>query len=314
MRNGANVDHVAEEVWHVLVFGLPRPDKNIALGPGVVLRPLRFPLDSFDLLAAGAAGFRQSGCLEPLGRGCTAEIVSQADATGPPGYNVLNRAWLALTMLVLRGYTTAMGVACSEYSWDELAHPQNHPTWDQPGRGPRYRRCRDDLPPFKGSLLDYHIKLFSSAPAPLSLVDADTSWVLRTFETCDQIAGESLSFQLALEAASDWRFAKERRSAVARLWAGIEALLQISTELTYRTAILAASLLEPRGQGRLRRFQAIKKLYGLRSKAVHGAAVSDAELQDTVSRSFDLLRSLLLAALEVGHPLAKQDFDKALFF
>jgi hypothetical protein len=81
----------------------------------------------------------------------------------------------------------------------------------------------------------------------------------------------------------------------------------------FRIALLAASLLEPRGEARKARFQEVKKLYGLRSKAVHGSALTDDLLQDAMSDSYHLLRDLILLAIERGHMFTMMDFDCALF-
>lgn len=59
-------------------------------------------------------------------------------------------------------------------------------------------------------------------------------------------------FRFALEAAVDWRYAKGPRAAVARIWAGVESLLGISSELVYRVSLTAASVVALRGAERVR--------------------------------------------------------------
>ena len=86
------------------------------------------------------------------------------------------------------------------------------------------------------------------------MTSEDTAWVHANFDTFSRIAGESAAFRLALEAAIDWRFAKDKRTAIGRLWSGIESIFGITSELVYRISLLSASLLEPRGAGRLARF------------------------------------------------------------
>lgn len=48
----------------------------------------------------------------------------------------------------------------------------------------------------------------------------------------------------------------------AYIWSGIEALIDISQELTFRLALSAASLLETRGEQRYERYLQNQKLYG----------------------------------------------------
>ena len=88
--------------WYVLIAGLPRSAAALTLAPGVSLRPLEQPLSVFDVACAGAVGFRGWAVLEPVAPGCCSEIESAKDAAILPGYDTLNRAWLASTLLVLR--------------------------------------------------------------------------------------------------------------------------------------------------------------------------------------------------------------------
>ena len=129
----------------------------------------------------------------------------------------------------------------------------------------------------------------------------------------NHLAAEHGPLRLALEAAVDWRYASEPRTAVARLWTGIEAIFGISSELVHRISFLSASLLAPRGTERRDKFLAVKKLYGLRSKMVHGEAVQPDKATEAMRDSFALLRDLLLLSIERGHALGREDFDAALF-
>ena len=81
--------------WYVLIAGLSPPQGEIHLASGLALRPLGVVPSVFDLAAAGAAGFRQWAALEPFASLCTCEIESSFDGAAPPGYDTLNRAWLA---------------------------------------------------------------------------------------------------------------------------------------------------------------------------------------------------------------------------
>ena len=132
-------------------------------------------------------------------------------------------------------------------------------------------RSRRELPPFKGGLLDFHMRILTDeGVSERRLADEDTAWIEKHFDVFNRLTAESEKFRFALEAAVDWRYSKDTRSAVARLWSGIEAIYGISSELVYRISLLTASLLEPRSANRKMRFEAVKRLYNLRSKIVHG--------------------------------------------
>ncbi|MFQ5916066.1 MAG: hypothetical protein ACE5JS_23070 [Nitrospinota bacterium] len=172
-----------------------------------------------------------------------------------------------------------------------------------------------DLPRFIGDILDFHLTLLvDQNPRTDPINEEDIEWVYQHFTTFDRLAANSEVFRFALEAAIDWRYAKDVRAAIARLWSGIEAIFGVTSELVYRISLLSASLLEPRGEKRKAKFEAIKKLYGIRSKAVHGESLSEEILSFAMNDSSRLLRDLLLLTIEKGHVLGLDDFDEAIFF
>jgi len=306
--------------WYVLVAGLGHLSVARPLAPGVTLRPLPQRLTVFDLAAAGAAGFREWAVLEPFAPVCTCEIETARDSSTLPGYDTLNRAWLVSALLVLRGFTQHLSIACSAYSWNEIAGHQERTSGafkeqlQEEGVEAAVHRSSRKLPRFSGNTLDFHLKMLIDDQARDDEVgEDDARWVSTHFPTFNRLASDSASFRLALEAAVDWRYAKEPRSAVARLWSGIEAMFGISSELMYRIALISASLLEPRGDTRRSRFTEIKRLYNLRSKAVHGEALSEEKLSFAMNTSFRLLRDIMLLTIERGHVLTQADFDDAVF-
>jgi hypothetical protein len=119
--------------WYVLVAGLASPKVPLTLAPGLSLIPLDSPLSVFDLAAAGGVGFREWPVLEPISHLCTCEIESAKDSDVGPGCDTLNRAWLISALLVLRGFSRHLGVACSAYSWNTVA-----------GHRAKVRRCGNE--------------------------------------------------------------------------------------------------------------------------------------------------------------------------
>ena len=146
-----------------------------------------------------------------------------------------------------------------------------------------------------------------------NLVYLKLPWIREHYDVFNDLAASSEPFKFALEAAIDWRFAKDARSAVARLWSGIEAIFGITSELVYRLSLLAASLLAERGDARKAKFEAVKKLYGLRSKTVHGEPLSEDKLASALNDSYHLLADLLILSIHRGHVLGQDDFDQAVF-
>jgi hypothetical protein len=76
---------------------------------------------------------------------------------------------------------------------------------------------------------------------------------------------------------------------------------------------MAASILHPRGPQRRECFHRVKKLYGVRSKAVHGDDISEERLTEGLDGSFCLLRDLLLAFIIRGSAYTDEDYEHAIF-
>ena len=304
--------------WYVLVYGLQLEHSPMHLGSGLTLLNLGAPLTVFDLAAAGAAGFSAWATLEPFAPGCMCEIESAVDAATKPGFDALNRAWLVSATLVLRGFGRHLCLACSAYPWSTIAGHQKRTAgvfkaqMAEEGVQAAVHQSRRELPTFKGQLLDYHLHPFSTASfKDVPVTSADARWIKRHFDTFNKLAHESERFSFSLESAVDWRFQKDRRAAIARLWSGIEAVFGIEQELVFRVSLTIASLLAPRGEERLSKFEAVKKLYATRSKAVHGESLSEDALSAAIGESYDILRLLLMHQVELGRVFTKKDCERA---
>jgi len=304
--------------WHVLIVGLSRPTATLTLGPGILLRPLEQPLTVLDLAAAGAVGFRGWAVLEPVASKCFSEIESSNGVAIGPGYNTLNRAWLASVLMMLRGFTRHICVACSSYSWNLVAGHQKQASLafqKYQGGEAQGQDSERTLATFSGNLLDFHLSLLINKDARNDEVTTeDAIWINDHFEIFNELAANSQPFRFALEAVIDWRYSKDPRSAVARLWSGIEAIFGITSELVYRISLLSASLLAERGEPRKAKFEEVKKLYGLRSKVVRGEKLPDDKIALALDDSYRLLADLLLLSINKGRALGQEDFDRAVFW
>jgi hypothetical protein len=73
-------------------------------------------------------------------------------------------------------------------------------------------------------------------------------------------------------------------------------------------SLYVAIVLAPRGPQRIAEFKRVKGLYDTRSKAVHGEPISEEGLFAGVHESFELLRALLLDAVQRGELRSERDF------
>lgn len=305
--NQPHPPHGGPDAWHVLVIGLPLVEQEYNLGQSVILRRLLRRLSVFDLASIGAAGFHEWAVLEPLASAATAELISPRGEAEIPGYDALNKCWLASSLLVLRGFARHTCPAVSAYSWNFIAGHQAHTSETfrtqlvEEGVDRAVYSPRGSLPPFVGGLLDYHLRLLIPVDTRDDPFDAtEAEWIKEHFQRFNLLAAENDQFRFAFEAAVDWRYARGPRSAIARLWAGIEALFGIKSELVHRISLLASTALHPRGPERIRGFKETKRLYDLRSRAVHGAAVAEDALLAGAHQSYELLRLLLLDIVHRG--------------
>lgn len=303
------------EAWHVLVCGLRMAEDAFDLGASLSLRRLVNPLTVFDLAATGGVGFREWAILEPLASAATAEMISPSVAAAAPGYDALNKCWLASALLVLRGFAGHLCPAVSSYSWNFVSghQAQTAPIFRRQfvdeGVDAAVFRPRGSLPPFKGGILDYHLKLLLPRETRGSAFDSDEArWFQGHMERFNLLAAENERFRFGLEAVVDWRFSKDHRAAIARLWSGIESIFGISSELVYRVSLLGSTVLAPRGPQRVASFKRVKETYGIRSKAVHGEPVPQERLEKGVNDSYEILRALLLDAVERGKLRNEEDY------
>jgi hypothetical protein len=305
--------------WYVLLWNL-KVATELCLAPGLTLRPLGTPLAIWDLAAAGAAGFRDWATLEPFAHNIHCELETAKDAAILPGYDTLNRAWLISSLLLLRGFGRSLPIAASAYSWQSVAGHQGrtkhvfHQQLAEEGVETAVHSSRRALPPFTGFLLDYHLRILTCPTAGSEeLRREDADWIRAHFDKFNHLASASERFRFALEASTDWRYCKDARTAISRLWAGIECLFGISSELVFRLSLMAACVLHPRGDERRECFHRVKKLYGIRSKAVHGDDISPERLNEGLDSSFRLLRDLLLAFIDHGKEFSEEDYELAIF-
>jgi hypothetical protein len=101
----------------------------------------------------------------------------------------------------------------------------------------------------------------------------------------------------AIHSLSTYKWHSLPRAQLALIWAGIEGLFGVDSELSFRVSLYIARYLSPRkGQRQRTIFESIKKLYSIRSKAVHGGTIKNP--QESVIESAMILRRLIVKCAE----------------
>ncbi len=163
-----------------------------------------------------------------------------------------------------------------------------------------------------------HVQLLEDVPAarrfaePSPLRVDDLAWVKSHLLVWASLL-ELPAFRLAVDSLTTHHMHANLRMCAAALWAGVEALFAINSELRFRLAAFAAAYLEPRGAGRLELYKEMKQLYDYRSKAVHGASTSDKLLHAHVLKVRCILSRLLCKMTETGAQPSLADFEGVLF-
>ena len=196
-------------------------------------------------------------------------------------------AWWIISALRVKTQTELLIPAVSDYSWSTIAGVD----------GDCHAQLIEDVPQAR------------ARSAPIEITESDLQWVLHNLTTFGRLL-EVPKFRLAVTSLTTHHLENSDRMMVATLWVGIEALFEVQSELRYRISALAASVLEVRGQGRYDLYKRIKKLYDVRSKAVHGSPISGEKINEHILEVRGLLSRLVCKVVELGEVPNEEAFEK----
>jgi hypothetical protein len=130
-----------------------------------------------------------------------------------------------------------------------------------------------------------------------ALSDADCTWLEQNFCHSQRLLSEH-GFQNAVHCLATYHWHTLPRARLALLWAGIEGLFAVDSEIVFRVSLYSAKFLAPDDPSQQKQiFSDVKRLYGVRSKAVHGGKLKG-DPHDSVVESVALLGRLVRACIE----------------
>ena len=138
----------------------------------------------------------------------------------------------------------------------------------------------------------------------------DIAWLSKYYPKAYSLLDND-SFRTAVHSLSSYYWHSVPSVQLSVLWAGIESLFNIQSEISFRLSASIAKFLEPTNSSKgLSLYQKTKKLYGFRSKAVHGvqSEIPETILPDTVK----LLNLLIKKCITNGKLPPKT--EKLLFY
>lgn len=94
------------------------------------------------------------------------------------------------------------------------------------------------------------------------------------------------------------------------IWSGIERLLGVDSELSRRIALYSSIIIPGSKIERMENFKKVKKLYNVRSAAVHGKGATQSSLQEGYHGASILLSGLLRRCVEIGRVPTTAELDE----
>jgi hypothetical protein len=276
------------QAWFYPVIGLHTDQENVQLWEGIKFQRIQEGPNAFELGAA----LEDRRMFLKIGRYCEFmewEIVIPWNV-GDPSHVAGTWGRVILDALRVRTQASLLVPAGCNHSWSSLNafKDQSCKSW-----------VMEDAPAAK------------IVGPPVTIRESDFQWVADYIGDFADRLGHG-NFETAAEALASHFQHGDYRVMTALLWAGIEALFGISQELSHRLAAYIALALEPRGRACSDLYRRVKKLYNVRSKAVHGGAVGDNDLCEHIIEVRGLLSRLLCRFTEAAWLPDEQDFEDML--
>ena len=148
---------------------------------------------------------------------------------------------------------------------------------------------------------DFHVTNYAfkglSSGRPERITPAKHRWIADHYRSAKALQDQD-RYRDAVHCLSSYRWHSMPRAQLALLWSGIEGLFGVDYELSFRLSLYIARFLAPRSRARQKSlFDSTKKLYTVRSKAVHGGKLKNAH--EAVEDSVSLLRKLVIKCAEI---------------
>lgn len=147
-------------------------------------------------------------------------------------------------------------------------------------------------------------RLPSVAPAS----DTDLDWAAAQCNAFHGLLDEN-RFQNAVRCYSNAHYLFDDDAKIMLIWAGIEGLLDVDSELRRRIALHAAILLDGTPAEKALYFKRVKKGYDVRSRVVHGAGAKSEILQQGYALAGEVLLTLLRKCVELGRVPRAAELD-----
>lgn len=273
-----------------ICFALLGLHTNVAefnLKPLISFRRVIEPPGEMEL----ARAIRESALFGAIGRYSnlvTHELGIQTHGRNPQA--TLNIGWWFISALRIKTLADFLVPAYADYSWSVIAALD---------KGECTAALLEDVP--QARRIDDGVVVSQQ----------DFEWAAKSLVPIAELL-KVPAFHVAVDALTTHPHLLSPRMMVASIWSGIEAILGVGTELRYRLSLSIAVLLEPRGPDRTRAYKTVMKMYDTRSKAVHGAKLSDSQLIDHLKAARRLLSVMVCGIVDRRHVPTQDDLERML--
>lgn len=287
-RAAERLNSVKGNKWYFAIIGLEGELDEFALPPLAKIQRVTEPPGEVEL----ASALKNSELFSAIGR--YSKLIKYELSIDREALNsdqaAMNFAWWTISMLRIKALAEILIPAMSDYSWSTISAITD---------GKCYAQLLEDVPTVR-------------ITNQVVLTQSDADWITNNIIGLGKL-GEYPKFRLAVDSLTTHHFSNSERMMAATLWSGIEALFEIQSELRFRLAVLIASILEPRGNSRKEAYRMIKKLYDVRSKAVHGSPLTNARISEHIVEVRKLLSRLLCLFIESGKLMSENYIDELVF-
>jgi hypothetical protein len=141
-------------------------------------------------------------------------------------------------------------------------------------------------------------------------IDSQVQWAT-TFQSNYDILLNKARFMTSLRYFSNSHYLFDTDARIMLLWAGIEGLLDVDSELRRRLALYASILFDGTAAEKYVYFEQVKKSYDVRSKVVHGGGATPEKLSEGYRFASQVLVRLLVKCVELGRVPTPSELDQA---
>jgi hypothetical protein len=239
-------------------------DAEFHFSDEVIIRPAKLPTDHIELQAY-ARSQRDYGFLVALAEEVSFEIEIRGEDQRSAAANSWNHQWLLILLSII------------------VQSPIYHPISSTKPSKKLDRNC-------------CHIQNIFVAPGifneKVKCSNAHLLEAKKLYGNFKDLLSEKAFVHATSIAAHNFNEPK-KSIRMAGIWSGIEALLNVQSELNYRIPLMCALLLSSSEEKKLEIFSKTQKLYAARSKCVHGANMKSKELNECLDESLALLCDLI---------------------